>query len=83
MSAQHQHVSMPPLIPEFRCTMRCKDVPVNCDIKILVPADSSDAGVKSDPSAKQRIPVRPDDVVGVYYIMDEHLEIAKGLPCSG
>ena len=82
-SAQHQHVSMPPLTPEFRCTTRCKDVPIHCDVKLLVPADSSNAGVKSDPSApsaKQRIPVKPDDVVGVYYTIKEHLETAKDLP---
>ena len=97
-SAQHQHVAMPPLIPEFRCTMQYKDVPKQCDVKLLMPADSSSAGVKSDPSAlskagmkygpsvssaKQRLPVKPDDVVGVYYTMEEHLEMAKGLPCPG
>ena len=79
----HQHVAMPPMIAEFRATMKYKDVPPNSDIKILHRADSSNAGVASDPSAKQRSSVRPDEVVGVYHTMEEHISIAQGLPCPG
>ena len=39
--------------------------------------------MKSDPSAKFRAPVRPDEVVGVYRAMEEHMAIAQTLPSPG
>ena len=59
------------------------DVPAGRDIKLLHPADSSNAGVRSDPSARPTVSVKPDDVVGVYHTMEERMEIAQGLPCPG
>ena len=74
---------MLPLISEFKCTVRFKDVPAGRDIKLLHPADSSNTGVKSDPSARPTVSVKPDDVVGVYHTMEEHIEIAQSLHCPG
>ena len=50
-SAGHQTRSMPPLIQEFKCTMRVEDVPPGCDVKVFPSADSSVTGEKADTSA--------------------------------
>ena len=63
--------------------MRCKDVPAGHDIKVLQRADSSNVAVRSDSSAKERVPLKPDEVVGVYHTMEERAAIAQGLPCPG
>ena len=49
-STGHQTRSMPPLIPEFKCTMRFEDVPPGCDVKVFSSADSSVTGEKADTS---------------------------------
>ena len=47
-SAGHQTRSMPPLIPEFKCTMRFEEDPPGCDVKVFPSADSSVTGEKAD-----------------------------------